>query len=494
MPLPATGRSRDDILADLGHRRADDLDTHGGRTWAYVYDAGRGDAEAVAAEALVAAMHENALDPTVFPSVLDLETDLVRIAADHLHGDEHVVGNFTSGGTESCMLAVKTARDHARATRGVGGGTTGVRGEVVLPETAHAAFRKAAHYFDLDLVDVAVDPTTFKADPELIRDAITDRTVLVVASSPSYAHGVIDPIEAIAAVTREAGVLLHVDACIGGWLLPYFARLGDDVPPFDFRVDGVTSISMDLHKYAYTPKGASTLLYRSADLRRHQLFASASWTGYTMINTTFQSTKSAGPLAGAWATMQAFGDDGYLEAARATRDATRQLVDGIRGIEGLDVLGEPEMSLVAIVAEPMADGRSPDLFVLADEMKHRDWYVQPQLSYGSSPANIHLTATATSLDRVDELLADLGQAAVAAAAHEREPEFQQLLDGLGALDPAAFTEDMYAGMLGAVGLGEGTSGAGGLPSDMAEINAVLDALPPALREKLLLAFLNDLYA
>ena len=489
MPLPAHGRSRDEILADLGARRADDLDTHGGRTWAYVYDAGRADAEQVAAEALVAAMHENALDPTVFPSVLDLETDLVRIAADHLHGDAEVVGNVTSGGTESCMLAVKAARDHARATRGVGGGTTGVRGEVVLPETGHAAFRKAAHYFDLDLVDVPVDPTTFRADPATIRDAITDRTVLVVASAPSYAHGVIDPIEAIAAVCREAGVLFHVDACIGGWLLPYVERLGDRIPPWDFRVDGVTSISMDLHKYAYTPKGASTLLYRSRDLRRHQLFASAGWTGYTMINTTFQSTKSAGPLAGAWATLQAFGDDGYLEAARATRDATHRIIDGIAGIDGLAVLGEPEMSLVAFVATPMADGRTPDLFVLADEMKRRDWYVQPQLSYGSSPANIHLTATATSLGRVDELLDDLAKAVDVAAAHERDPAFQQLLDGLAGLEPDAFTEEMYAGMLGAVGLGDGAS----LPDEMAEINTILDALPPALRERLLLAFLNDLY-
>ena len=209
-----------------------------------------------------------------------------------------------------------------------------------------------------------------------------------------------------------------------------------------------------------------------------------------MINTTFQSTKSAGPLAGAWATLQAFGDDGYLEAARATRDATRALVAGIREIDGLDILGEPEMSLVAIIATARdVDGRTPDLFVLADEMKHRDWYVQPQLRYGSSPANIHLTATATSLDRVDELLADLRDAVDTAATHDRDPDFQQLLDGLGALDPDAFTEDMYAGMLGAVGLGDGAS----LPDDMAEINAILDALPPALREKLLLAFLNDLY-
>lgn len=490
MPLPATGRSRDDILADLRGRQADDLDTHGGRTWAYVYDAGNREAEQVATEALVAAMHENAIDPTVFPSVLDLENDLVRIAADHLHGDDEVVGNFTSGGTESCMLAVKTARDHARATRGIGGGHTGVRGEVVLPETGHAAFRKACHYFDLDLVDVGVDPATFRADPDAIADAITDRTVLVVASAPSYAHGVVDPIGAIAAICREAGVLFHVDACIGGWLLPYFERLGDEVEPYDFRVDGVTSISMDLHKYAYAPKGSSTLLYRDRTIRRHQLFASAAWTGYTMINTTFQSTKSAGPLAGAWATLQAFGDDGYLEAARATRDATRRLIEGIGRVDGLDVLGEPEMSLVAIVATPRADGSTPDLFVLADEMKRRSWYVQPQLSYGSSPANIHLTATATSEGRTEELLSDLDAAVAVGAAHERAPEFQQLLDGLGALDPDDFTEEMYAGMLDQVGLGGGAS----LPDEMADINAILDALPARLREELLLAFLNDLYA
>lgn len=490
MPLPPTGRPRDEVLADLRAHQSDDLDTHGGRTWAYVYDAGRRDAEDVAAEALVGAMHENALDPTVFPSVLALEADLVRVAADHLHGDEEVVGTFTSGGTESCMLAVKTARDHARATRGVGGGRTGVRGEVVLAETVHAAFRKGAHYFDLDVVQVPVDPTTFRADPQAMADAITDRTVLAVASAPSYAHGVIDPIEELGGLCRDAGVLFHVDACIGGWLLPYFARLGEDVPPFDFRVDGVTSISVDLHKYAYTPKGASVLLHRSRDLRRHQLFTSAAWPGYTMINTTLQSTKSAGPLAGAWATLQAIGDDGYLEAARATRDATRRVIAGLGAIDGLAVLGDPEMSLVAFVAEPMADGRTPDLFALADEMRRRDWYVQPQLSYGASPANIHLTATAMSIERVDGLLADLAEAVAVAADHERAPEFQQLLDGLVDLDPDAVTEDMYAGMLQAVGLGGGAN----LPEDMADIDAILDALPPALREDLLTAFLNDLYA
>jgi sphinganine-1-phosphate aldolase len=475
--LPASGLPSDDVLARLKSMKANDLDTHGGRTWAYVYDTGRRDVDELAAAAFVEFLHENALDPTVFPSVLQLETEIVAIASRHLHGDEEVVGNFTSGGTESCMLAVKTARDHARDVRGID------RPEMVLPDTVHAAFQKAAHYFGLDVVPVPVDPVTFKADPERIAAAITDRTALVVASAPSYAHGVVDPIEAIAAACHERGVLLHVDACIGGWLLPFFTRLGADVPAFDFRVPGVTSISMDFHKYAYCPKGASVVLYRNRDLRRHQLYACASWPGYTVINPTIQSTKSAGPLASTWATLHHIGDDGYLEIARRTRQATAELLVGIREIPGLGILGDPEMSLIAITSAEV------DLYAIVDEMKRRGWYVQPQLAYGPYPANIHLTVTATSLDRVDALLADLGAAVEIARGAGPGPEGQALLDALRDLDPDAFTPEMYQGMLAMAGLGGGAQ----LPEEMADINRILDALPPRLREKLLIEFLNDLF-
>lgn len=476
MRLPEHGLDHAAVMAALAERKQHDLDTRGGRTWAYVYDSGRPSVDAVAEQAFVTFLHENALDPTVFPSVLALETEVVAIAAAHLRGDADVVGNFTSGGTESCMLAVKTARDHARASRGID------RPQMVLPDTAHAAFSKAAHYFGVEEIRVPVEPDTFTPTVEAVLDAVTDRTALVVLSAVSYAHGVVDPVEAVASRCAERGVLVHVDACIGGWLLPYFARLGTEVPPFDFGVPGVTSISMDFHKYAYAPKGSSVVLYRDRELRRHQLYACASWSGYTVINTTIQSTKSGGPLAATWATLHHLGDAGYLDIAERTLAATRRLLDGVAGIPGLRVLGQPQMSLIAFASDDF------DVFVVVDEMKRRGWYVQPQLGYGVSPRNIHLTVTATSLERVDELLADLADACDLARSRERDPDEEAFLAALSDLDPDAFSPEMYSGMLAMAGLGGGAQ----LPDEMAQINNILDALPPALRERLLVEFLNDL--
>jgi sphinganine-1-phosphate aldolase len=475
--LPAAGLSREEVLARLQDFRADDLDTRGGRTWAYVYDTGRAEIDEVAGAAYLSYLHENALDPTVFPSLMHMENEIVRAALDHLGGGPDAVGSFTSGGTESCMLAVKVARDHGREVRGI------ERPQIVLPETVHAAFHKGAHYFGLEVVGVPVDPETFKADADAVAAAVTDRTVLVVASAPSYAHGVIDPIEELGALALERGVLLHVDACVGGWQLPYLRRLGAEVPPFDLSVPGVTSLSVDLHKYAYCPKGASLVLYDDRELRRHQLYACASWTGYTVINPTIQSTKSGGAVAAAWATLHFVGDDGYLDIARRTQEATRRIIDGIAGIEGLRILGTPEMSMVALAA----DGFS--VFPVVDLMRDRGWYVQPQLAYGSSPANIHLTVTATSLDRVEQMLADLAEAVAEARAIVPDPEAQALLDALGALDPEQFTPQMYRDMLGMAGLGGGST----LPERMADINAILNALPAPLKERLLIAFVNDLF-
>ncbi|GGI03797.1 pyridoxal phosphate-dependent decarboxylase family protein [Egicoccus halophilus] len=486
MTLPHSGLPRDEVFARLDVLRRDDLDSRGGRTWAYVYDSGRAEVDEVAGQAYLAFLHENGLDPTVFPSVLAMENDVVGIAVTHLGGDEHAVGSFTSGGTESCMLAVKAARDRLRERSGPG------RARVVLPDTAHAAFSKAAHYFDLEEVRVGVDPTTFAADAAALTAAIDERTALVVVSAPQYAHGVMDPVEAVAAVTAERDVWLHVDACIGGWLLPYAARLGVEVPPFDFRVPGVTSISMDLHKYAYCPKGASVVLYRDADLRRHQFYACADWSGYTVINPTMQSTKSAGPLAAAWATLHHVGDDGYLDVARRTQAATRRLIDGIAAIDGLEVLGDPRLSLVA------AHAPAYDVFEVVDEMKRRGWYVQPQLAHGASPANVHFSVTATSEQVVDAMLEDLAAACEHARGIEVSDERRTFLAALRGLDPDAFTPEMYAGLLAAAGLGRAASGpnagdGAALPPDMATINAMLDALPAALRERLLIAFLGELF-
>jgi sphinganine-1-phosphate aldolase len=469
-----TKTSSAEVLSRLSAMRTDDLPTHGGRTWAYVYDSGLPEVDELATRAYVAYMSVNGLDPTVFPSLVRLENEVVAAAAQLLHGDDKIVGTFTSGGTESCMLAVKAARDRRPDVE---------HPEVVLPLTAHAAFHKAARLFGLVVIPTAVDPATFKADAGAVSAAINDRTVLVVASAVSYAHGVVDPITDIATAAAARGVPCHVDACSGGWVLPYFRRLGDPVPDFDFAIPGVTSMSVDLHKYAYCPKGASVVLYRNAELRRHQYFACADWPGYTIINSTLQSTKSGGPLAAAWAVLNFLGDAGYLELARRTRDATRRLIAGIGDIDGLHVLGHPDSSLVPFAAEGV------DLFEVADQLRAMGWYVQPQLAYGSLPRNLHLTVTAVSEDRVTPLLADLAAAVESARKRPREEVDPAIVAAAQALDPDKLTSEEFGGLLAMAGLSIG----GGMPTRMASINRILEVLPGPLRERLLVEFMGQLY-
>jgi len=475
MRIPAKGLSRNDLFEKLEAFRAHDMPWRDGRTWAYVYDPGA-EAESVIKQAFTMYLSENALDPTVFPSMLHLENELVAMAAAHLQGDADVVGNFTSGGTESLMLAVKTARDYNRARR------PHIREpEMVLPITAHASFQKAAHYLDVKPVMVPVDPQTFRADPEAIRRAISPNTILLVGSAISYAHGVVDPIRDIGQIALEHDLLLHVDGCMGGFLLPYFRRLGAPVPDFEFNVPGVTSISMDFHKYAFAAKGASVILYRNKALRRHQIYACSNWTGYTVINPTIQSTKSGGPLAAAWAVLNFFGDEGYLEIARQVLDATRRIADGVEQIEGLRLLGRPDMNLVAFTSDTVS------VFHIVDEMKQRGWFVQPQLGFESSKENIHLSINPASVRWVDALLADLRVCVEAAKALPSGTAGAAVREMFGSVDPSALTDETFAQMLGMAGV-EGST----LPVRMAGINEILNALPAPLRERLLTEFLNDL--
>ena len=496
--LPDRGRPADEVLAELQRRHVGDLPTHGGRTWAYVYDSGLADLDALARTALGEYCSVNGLDPTVFPSITRLENEVVGAAAALLGGGEGVVGTFTSGGTESCLLAVKAARDHAAATGraatdGTADGTAAGRPELVLAASAHPAFHKAAHYFGLDVVPVPIDPRTLQADPAATAAAISERTVLVVASAPSYPYGVVDPVTEIAAAAAVRGVLCHVDSCIGGWLLPYLRRNGADVAPFDFSVPGVTSMSVDLHKYGYTAKGASVLLFRDAGLRRASYYASGSWPGYVFVNSTVQSTKSAGPLAAAWATMQHLGDDGYADLARRTAQATRQLVAGIEAIAGLRVLGRPRASLIAftteVTAADIAAEAPVDVYVVADELRELGWYVQPQPPFAGQPANVHLTVTAASLPQVEPLLTDLATALDRA---RRAPDARpgpQLLAAVAALDPATLTPEQFRGLLAATGFNP----TGPASTRMATVNHLLDALPPPVRERVLIEFLGQIY-
>jgi sphinganine-1-phosphate aldolase len=441
--------STDQVLTELRKLREADLPTHGGRTMAYVYDSGLAELDDLAAKAHALASATNGLDPTAFPSLLRMENEVVATAAKLLNGG---VGQVTSGGTESCMLAVLAARGDAD------------RPSIVLPVTAHAAFHKAAHYFGVRIIPVPVG-ADFRVDPADVRAAIDKDTVLVVASAPSYAHGVIDPVADVAAIALERGIRCHVDACIGGWVLPYFRRLGVEIPPFDFGVPGVTSISVDPHKYAYCPKGTSVLLHRDAELRRSQYFASAAWPGYTMLNTTMQSTRSGGPIAAAWAVLRYVGDEGYLELARRTLAAVRNLRVGIDDL-GLRVLGDPTSTLLALTSETV------NLFAVADEMRTRGWYVQPQFAFQNSPTNLHLTVTAANHGHEDEFLAALGESLNAPAPTVNT----SILDGATVAD----FDQLLAGV--------------DLSAGFAAVNTLLEAAPAALRERLLLEFLGRLYA
>ncbi|WP_203044383.1 pyridoxal phosphate-dependent decarboxylase family protein [Pimelobacter simplex] len=466
--------AHEEIRGRLAALQDDDLPVHGGRTLAYVYDAGLAEVDALAREAVAAFAGSNGLDPTAFPSLLTMENDLVAFARSLVDGPPTMVGTLTSGGTESCLLAVQGARDSRPDVDSP---------SIVVPDTVHAAFHKAGHYFGVRVVAVPTGPD-HRADAAAMTAAMDETTVLVVASAPSYADGVVDPVPAIAAAAAERGVRCHVDACIGGWVLPYAARLGRQVTPWTFAVEGVTSISTDLHKYAYAPKGASLLLHRTPALRRPQYFAHAGWPGYTMLNATLQSTRSGGPTAGAWATVQAIGDDGYLRLAERALVATDTIATGISALDGLCLVAVPESTLVAAVADA-----GLDVFTVCDEMAARGWFVQPQLSYGDRAPSLHLAISAATdpaafLAALDESVAAARQAGPVAV----DSGVAELLRGL---DPATLGDAELDLLLAAGGLA-GEDGRLGLPERMATVNALLDVAPPALREAVLVAFLDRL--
>ncbi len=474
MEIPASGMTREAIFEQLTAYQKEDVDWSSGRVFGYVFDPGS-EILAFAKEVYNRFLTENALDFTVYPSLLRLENDLVAMMRRHLGGHDQVVGHFTSGGTESILLAVKAARDYFRQVR-----PEIVRPEMILPSTAHAAFHKAAHYLGIQAVTVPVDPQTFKADVEETRRRMTPNTIFMTGSAPSYTQGVIDPIAGLSALAEENGIWFHTDACMGGFLLPYARRLGCSVPDFDFSLPGVHSLSVDLHKYAYTPKGASLVLYRDPGLRKYQMFAFSRWLGYTMINPTVQSTKSGGPLAAAWAVLHFVGDDTYMDFAQKKLEATRHIRQGIESIPELYVLGDPEMTLLSF------SSREVNVFHIIDEMRVRGWYIQPSFSFDSVPANIHLSINLSNVGREHEFIGDLKESVEAAKAL---PSGALLAQVRAMMDAEGDSVLENAGdLLALAGMKDGN-----MPERMAPINEVLDAMPPQWREKILLEVTNRLF-
>jgi glutamate/tyrosine decarboxylase-like PLP-dependent enzyme len=475
MHIPQQGLSKEEILATLQTFKSRDMDWKSGKVWCYVYNPGEDPAE-VTREAYLSFLTENGLDPSVFPSLLKLETDVVRALIDLLRGDSQAVGHLTTGGTESIMLAVKTARDKARAEH-----PEITQPEMVLPKTAHAAFHKAAHYLSVKPILVDIDPQTFKVRSEDMRAALTPNTILLVASAPSYSQGVIDPIPEIGKIAQETNLLFHVDACVGGLHLSFMRKLGDGVPDFDFSVPGVTSISTDLHKYGYAAKGCSAIMYRNKDIRQYQIFACTDTTGYTLINPTMLSSKTGGPMAGAWAIMNFLGEEGYEKIVKEVQEATQKLIEGINALEDLQVLGEPAMCMFSFKSDMI------NVYQLADQMSKRGWYIQGQFSTPLTPRNLHISVNHGTLHNVDALLQDLREC-VDLVKSQPAIDSGAIRAMVGAALQSPDPEAAFGQLAASAGLA-GTE----LPSEMALINEVLDALPDELCNVFLVNYFNDLY-
>jgi glutamate/tyrosine decarboxylase-like PLP-dependent enzyme len=475
MDIPQQGLSKEEILGTLQAFKRRDMDWKAGKVWCYVYNPGEDPAD-VTREAYMSFLSENGLDPSVFPSLLKLETEVVRAVIRLLRGDAKAVGHLTSGGTESIMLAVKTARDKARAEH-----PEILQPEMVLPKTAHAAFHKAAHYLNVKPVVVDIDPETFKVRAKDMAKAITPHTILLVASAPNYSQGVIDPIEEVGKIAEIENLLFHVDACVGGLHLSFMRKLGYDVPDFDFTVPGVTSISTDLHKYGYAAKGCSAIMYRSRDIRKYQIFACTETTGYTLINPTMLSSKTGGPMAGAWAILNFLGEEGYQKIVRDVQDATKKLIEGINGIDGLQVLGEPVMSMFSFKSDVI------NVYQLADEMNKRGWYIQGQFSTPLTPRNLHISVNHGTMHNVEALLQDLRECMEVVRS---KPPIDT--EAIRAMVRAALQSPNPAAALSQLAANAGLTG-NELPSEMAFINEVLDTLPDELCNRFLVNYFNDLY-
>ncbi len=394
--LPLQGRPVDDVIADLGAKRDHDVRWREGRTFGLVFDGGPGVHEAAERAALLY-LHENALNTSAFPSLGRIQSEVVGWTAELLHGPETAAGFLTSGGTESILCAVKAARERGREERGVS------EPEMVVAESAHAAFHKAAHLFGLTVRTVAVRDD-WTADVDAMADQVNERTVLVVGSAPQYPQGVVDPIPEIAALAASADANCHVDACMGGFVLPFVEMLGREVPPWDFRVEGVTSISADIHKLGYAPKGVSVILHRTKELRKHQTFVFDGWLGGFYASPNLQGTRSGLPMAAAWAVMQHLGVAGYVALTRQVLDNADRMRAGIRAIDGLTVLGDPAFHLLAMSADPSA-ADPVDVFAVGEALGRRGWYLDRQ----GPPDSLHATVSNSNTGVIDEFLAALAE-------------------------------------------------------------------------------------
>ncbi len=419
--IPEKGRPTSEILSAMQEAKATDTPWLEGKTWTLQYYV-----DAQHNELLKAAYNlyfsENYINPFLFKSLFRMEKEVVSMAANLLHGDENTVGTMTSGGTESILLAMYACREWAGKHR------PGIKSlEIVAPRTIHPAFDKAAHYFGLTLRKAQVDDNQ-EADVAAMERLISRNTILLAASAPSFAHGVLDPIPAIGQLAEKHNLLFHVDACVGGFMLPWVEKLGKKLPEWDFRVKAVTSMSGDLHKFGFGAKGASVLLYRHSQLFENQIFINTEYSGGIFATATMLGTRPGGAIAAAWAGLQHLGQQGYLENAQKMLAAFDQLRAGLEALPDIEIVGNPCMNMLAFATRK----NKPDIYAVADFLEQKGWVVDRQ----QFPPSIHLTVFPYNIPVIADYLADVKAAIVWAKEHpEASGEGNAALYGLMARIP-----------------------------------------------------------
>ncbi|MGE5463116.1 MAG: aminotransferase class V-fold PLP-dependent enzyme [Syntrophothermus sp.] len=418
--IPEVGRSRSEILNEMETMRAqEEAQWREGFVSGAVY---HGDEEHIEFLNQIYSINSqsNPLHADVWPSTTKFEAEIVAMTASMLgKGDQDICGTLSSGGTESILLAMKTYRDRAGAQKGI------TQPEMIVPVTAHAAFDKASQYFNIKMVHVPIDGS-FRADVDAVRKAITPNTIVIVGSAPSFPHGAIDPIAELSEIAREHGIGFHTDACLGGFVLPWAEKLGYPVPAFDFRLPGVTSISVDTHKYGYAAKGTSVILYRGHDLLHYQYYTATDWPGGLYFSPTFAGSRPGALSAACWAAMTSTGISGYMQATKKILETAQIIKDGIRRIPELRVLGDP-LFVVAFASDTL------DIYKVLDSMSRKKW----SLNGLHKPSCVHLCVTLrhTQPGVAERFLTDLQEAVDHVRAHPEEKGSMAPVYGMAATLP-----------------------------------------------------------
>ncbi|XP_064630555.1 sphingosine-1-phosphate lyase-like isoform X2 [Lineus longissimus] len=391
--LPKTGMPEEQVMKMVQqYKTLVDIHAEDGKVSGAVYKANNPALLNLVTKVYNAYAYSNPLHPDLFPDVRKMEAEIIRMTCGMFNGDSEACGTLTSGGTESIMLACKAYRNRAY--------DNGIRfPEMIVPLTGHAAFDKAAFYFRIKIVHIPIDPKTFKADVKAMKRAINGNTCMLVGSGPGYPHGVIDPIEDIAKLGKKYNIPVHVDCCLGGFVVPFMEKVGFPIARFDFRLPGVTSISADTHKYGFAPKGSSVVMYKNKDYRRFQFFMAPDWQGGIYATATFAGSRAGANVATCWATMMYIGESGYLEYTRRLIETARYIEKGLKEIKGLYIMGEPEVTVIAFASLDF------NIFRLNDMMGERGWHLNP-LQF---PSGLHICVTLpiTEPGAADRFLSDV---------------------------------------------------------------------------------------